>query len=138
MSDLRGKLYKGKETLKPFLLVVGPLIKIDGVYVIDDQQLKVPSCLDTLDLTCKSIYALACRYPAPTLRLWRYFQRTGYEIQESGKTLIKPVTKLLGLTRQALFNLRILMPEEIQSTSIVLFVMFANYHFQITLFLFNT
>ena len=68
--------------------------------VVDEQQYKVPSCFDGLDLVFKIFYSLDCAYPKPSLRLWQFIQQAGYEMNLAEPNF-KSVKELLGLTKRA-------------------------------------
>lgn len=102
IKSLRDKALKEKYTLQPLIIVVGSLVKVEGFYVIvDDQKYKTESCLEALDLCFKVFFTLDCQYPKPSFRIWQFIQNAGYQIKIAGETLIKTVRELLGLVEQA-------------------------------------
>ena len=102
MEQLKNKAFARKETLQPFMLVVGSLIKTKEAYAFfDEQKYRVASCLDASELTFKAFLALDCQCPKPSVRLWQFIKYAVYDIQVAGDTLTKSVKELLGSIRQA-------------------------------------
>lgn len=88
--------------MQPVICIIGQdLENIQEAYVVvDDQQYRVPNCLDAVALTFKIFYSLDCAYPKPCLRLWQFFQQAGYDLSLNEPN-IKTVKELLGLTKLA-------------------------------------
>ena len=85
------------------MVVAGPLLKIQLVYVVvEDQKYEDDSCLSGLDLAFRIFYALDCEYPKASYLLWQFIQRAGYSIKVNGEKLGQPVNGLLGLVEHPL------------------------------------
>lgn len=104
IQSLKEQILNRKEILEPVICIIGEDVeniqKAYGYVIVDDQQYKVPTYLDTVALTFKIFYSLNWTYPKSSLRLFQFVQHVGYDISLNEPN-INSVKKFLGLTNKA-------------------------------------
>ena len=88
LARVRSNQHAQKLKPQPLIVIVGPLLSIQHIYVIvDDIRYTVKTMLDAIDLNFKIFFVFDCLYPDFSLPMWLFIQIVIYEIRKPGERL---------------------------------------------------
>lgn len=94
--------------LQPIIVLVGPLVNLEGVYVYINESITptiyvVNSVVRGIDLTFKSFFALQCSFPERASSLWNFIEKGFFDIElPAGTKCSRKVENIYGQIRHAI------------------------------------
>ncbi|XP_011698854.1 PREDICTED: uncharacterized protein LOC105456480 [Wasmannia auropunctata] len=80
----RDLMKKYSLTLQPFIVAIGPLEKLEAVYVvINDEKYVFQDVTHSVDFCFKSFFALKAEYPVSCKLVWTYIQKEIYGVKDT-------------------------------------------------------